>query len=214
MTTTGLDKAYSDELVRRQDALQAEASRVIVDLDLMSALARAGRAEQVGSVVSGLMVWRDIDLGVVSPGLGVSEAWNIMRPVVARTGITRVSYTNESGHLNKSGRPYDDRHYFVIHYESTAHDDWKIDITFWLTDGPRGQRARALAMTELPLETRLRILWLKDVWHRLPVYPYQVGGTDIYDAVLEHGVRTPEEFDGYLRERGLPPRSNEMARPE
>ena len=74
MTTAGLDTAYAEELLRRQDALQAEATRVIAELDLMSLLARAGRAEQVGSVVSGLMVWRDIDVGTVSPGFSVSGA--------------------------------------------------------------------------------------------------------------------------------------------
>lgn len=206
MSTAGLDTAYVEQLVRRQDALQDEASRVIAELDLISLLARAGRAEQVGSVVSGLMVWRDIDVGAVSPGLSVNGAWEVMRPIIARPEVTRVSYTNESGHLNTSGRPYDDRHYFVIHYETAAHDDWKIDITFWLTDGPREQRARALELTRLPRETRLSILWIKDVWHKLPTYPYQVGGTDIYDAVLEHGVRTPDEFDAYLRQRGMPTR--------
>ena len=107
------------------------------------------------------MVWRDIDIGAVSPGLSVDRAWDAMRPIVARPAVARVSYANESGHLNTSGRPYDDRHYFVIHYETAAHDDWKIDITFWLTDGPREQRARALAMRRLPHETRICILWLK-----------------------------------------------------
>jgi hypothetical protein len=61
-------------------------------------------------------------------------------------------------------------------------------------------------MTGLPRETRITILWIKDVWHQLPMYPYQVGGTDIYDAVLQHGVRTPDEFDAYLRQRGMPTR--------
>ena len=56
----------------------------------------------------------------------------------------------------------------------------------------------------LTKETRLAILWIKDIWHRLPSYPYQVGGTDIYDAVLEHGVRTPAQFEVYLFERGMP----------
>jgi hypothetical protein len=28
-----------------------------------------------------------------------------------------------------------------------------------------------------------------------------VYSVDIYDAVLDHGVRTPEEFAAYLRER-------------
>jgi hypothetical protein len=212
MTDGELDKAYVEQLVRRQDALQAQASGVIDDLDLMSLLARAGRADQVGSFVSGLMVWRDIDIGAVSPGLSVDRAWDVMRPIIARPAVTRVSYANESGHLNTSGRPYDDRHYFVIHYETAAHDDWKIDITFWLTDGPREQRARALAMRRLPRETRICILWLKDVWHRLPTYPNEVGGTDIYDAVLEHSVRTPDEFDAYLRERGMPARGEPARR--
>jgi hypothetical protein len=27
---------------------------------------------------------------------------------------------------------------------------------------------------------------------------------DIYDAVLKHGVGTPEQFGRYLRQRGLP----------
>jgi len=202
-----LDTAYVERLLQRQEALQAEASRVIAELDLMNALARAGRAEQVGSSVSGLMVWRDIDVGAVSPGLTTDQAWEIMRPIIARREITRVSYANESGHLNTSARPYDDRHYFVIHYETATRDDWKIDVTFWVIDGPREHRARALALARLPHETRIAILWIKDVWHRLPTYPYQVGGTDVYDAVLEHGVRTPEEFDAYLRERGMPTRA-------
>jgi len=40
----------------------------------------------------------------------------------------------------------------------------------------------------------------------LPAHPYEVGGTDVYDAVPEHDVRTPDEFDAYLRERGMPTR--------
>lgn len=192
-----MDTAYVEQLVHRQDALQAEASRVIAELDLMSLLARAGRAEQVGSFVSGLMVWRDIDVGAVSPGLSVDGAWEAMRPIIARPEVTRVSYANESGHLDMSGRAYDDRHYFVIHYETAAHDNWKIDVTLWLTDGPREHRARACVNPPPARDPDLDPVD-QDVWHRLPTYPSQVGGTDIYDAVLEHGVRTPH---GYLQIR-------------
>ncbi len=44
----------------------------------------------------------------------------------------------------------------------------------------------------------------KDVWYRVCSYPDQVSGMDVYDAVLEYGVRTPDQFDSYLRRRGLP----------
>jgi len=154
-----VDTAYAEQLVRRQDALQAEASRVIAELDLMGLLARAGHAGQVGSLVSGLMVWRDIDVCVVSPGLSVDRTWEVMQPIVARREITRVSFANESGHLNTSGRPNDDRHYFVIHYETAAHDDWKIDITFWLTRWPApATRSRGCVDPPLARKTSLHSL--------------------------------------------------------
>jgi hypothetical protein len=52
-------------------------------------------------------------------------------------------------------------------------------------------------------ETRLASLWIKDLWHRLPTYPEAVTGVDVDDAVLAHGVHTPEEFAAYLRRRSL-----------
>jgi GrpB-like predicted nucleotidyltransferase (UPF0157 family) len=206
---TDLDAIYVQELLRRQNALQAEADRVMRELDLTSLLSQAGLVEQIGSSVSGLMAWRDIDLTVVSPGLTPYQAWLAMRPIVSRDRITQVMYSNETGHLNRSGRPNDDRHYFVIHYETTIQDEWKIDITFWVTDGPRPQRAQALALAQLDREKRLSILSLKDIWHRLPAYPYKVGATDIYAAVLDHGVRTAAEFDAFLIARGMPTREDQ-----
>jgi hypothetical protein len=53
-------------------------------------------------------------------------------------------------------------------------------------------------------ETRGAILWIKDVWHRRACYPDEVGGVDVYDAVLNHGVRVPAEFAAYLRACGMP----------
>jgi hypothetical protein len=44
----------------------------------------------------------------------------------------------------------------------------------------------------------LAILWIKDVWHRLPSYRSTVFSTDVYDAVIERGVRSPRQFERYL----------------
>jgi hypothetical protein len=49
---------------------------------------------------------------------------------------------------------------------------------------------------------RRTILSLKSLWFEHPSYRHVVYSTDIYDAVLEHGVATPEQFERYLRERG------------
>ncbi len=202
-----LDPTYAEELLRRQDTLQAAARQVIADLDLPALLARAGRPHQIGSSVSGLMVWRDLDFSVVCPGLTGERLVDTLRPLLAHPRVTRLDYRNETGPRSPSGRPEDQRYYVVLHYETDAGDDWKIDLSLWTTDAPRGELDHPGRLAaRLTDETRLAILWLKDVWSRLPTYPYQVGGYEVYDAVLEHGVRTPSQFDVYLRERGLPGR--------
>lgn len=53
-------------------------------------------------------------------------------------------------------------------------------------------------------EQRAAVLQIKDVWFRLSSYPDQVGGFDVYIAVMDDGVRTPEEVRRWLAGRGLP----------
>ena len=47
------------------------------------------------------------------------------------------------------------------------------------------------------------MLRIKDVWFRLPSYPDQIGGSEIYAAVIDDNVRTPEEFRRWLVDREL-----------
>jgi hypothetical protein len=50
--------AGDQELLERQEALQAEAGRVLAELDLSGLFADVGPVLLVGSYLSGLMVWR------------------------------------------------------------------------------------------------------------------------------------------------------------
>jgi hypothetical protein len=81
---------------------------------------------------------------------------------------------------------------------------WKLDITIWLHDIGRPHRMEAERMRDATLDQRLAILRLKDRWQPGPRYPDPVGGVDVYRAVLEHGVRTEQQFSAHLRDRGLP----------
>src|SRR6185437_6779270 len=42
---------------------------------------------------------------------------------------------------------------------------------------------------------------VKDYWHRQPAYPHDVGGLDIYNAVIDDGLRTLDEFSAWLAAR-------------
>jgi hypothetical protein len=208
LVPAGLDDAYALELLRRQDALQAEARRVVADLDLVPLLSRAGRVEQVGSSVSGLMVWRDLDFSVLCRDLTTERAFEAIRPLLTHPRVTQLDYRNQTGRRAPPVIRGDERYYFATHCETAAGEEWKIDVSFWLSDAPRDYLPYAERLKrQLTDETRLAILWIKDVWHRLPTYPDEGGGFDVYEAVLRGGVRTPEQFDAYLRERGLPGRS-------
>ncbi len=202
-----LNPAYAASLFRRTKALQTEADEVMRTLDVIALLGALGHPEQIGSSVSGLMVWRDIDVTVRCRDVTLERVWDALRLLLINPRITRLSYSNETGARSPSGDPADERFYVVIHFEPASGIDWKIDISIWTSDVPRSHLAQLAELERrLTRETRLAILWIKDVWHRLPVYPYEIGGSEVYDAVLDHGARSPDDFDQYLRERGLPTR--------
>jgi hypothetical protein len=119
--------------------------------------------------------------------------------------MSSLSYRNEIGpHAPPALRGYA-CYYFVAHHQTEASRERKIDVSLWSPESPTGPLAHAEELRkQLTPEARLAILWIKDAWHRLPSYPYRVSGMDIYEAVLKHSVRTPEQFGSYLSRRGLP----------
>ena len=180
-----------ETLLARQAELQQEAAAVVADLRVVEILGRAGRVVPLGSAVTGLMVWRDLDFGVDAPGLTSAGAWEVMHPLVAR--CSSLHYLDDRE---------DARHYFVMRI-----DGWKIDVSLWTLGMPPGvETFQQQLVARLNRDLRRTILRLKTAWCGASVYPELVSAWQIYDAVLEHGVRTLDELDGYLRERGYPTR--------
>jgi hypothetical protein len=125
-----------------------------------------------------------------------------------------VRYINQADRRSFSGDPRDDRFYFQLFYGTSADDVWKLDVSFWLAGDERedGVTYQAGLVRRLDPETRLAILWIKSLWAESPerrdvAYGRDVSSIDLYDAVLEHAVHTPEAFDAYLAARGKPTRS-------
>lgn len=195
-----------DILERRQAALQAEGAQVLARLDLLAVLSRIGLPVIVGSFALGLMVWRDIDIEVYCDEISAGKVFDTMRPIVGVPGVYRLTFHDWSGPRADPSVP--SGYYWGVRYEESPIEEWKFDI--WLVSQETTRRTgRELVETlpaELTPETRCAILQLKTTWYALPTYRHQVLSVDIYDAVLRHGVRTPDEFDDYLRLRGKPAR--------
>ncbi len=199
-----LEPALAEELLRRQDELQNEAQEVLADLDLIATLSRAGDVAVVGSLATGLMVWRDVDVGVVCDEWGPDVALWTMCPIASHPRVKRLSFVKEAGRFNNTGLT--DGYYCGVRYITDGGDEWKLDVWFWSREAPSRdvEHARELGSRLTP-ESRLAVLGIKDACCRSPAYRREVLSVDVYDAVLRHGVRTPREFDAYLVARGKPP---------
>jgi len=181
-----------EALLARQDLLQAEVRRFVADHRLEQLLEPLGRVIPVGSAVTGLMVWRDVDYTVDAPGVAAKAVWDAVAPLLHR--CEALAYADETGDRTAETAPFE-RHYFVFRI-----DGWKLDISVWTNGAPdEVERYQQDLRARLDPESRLTILRLKDVWHVRPEYPEVVGGYEICEAVLEHGVRTPAELESYLQ---------------
>lgn len=200
----------ANELLQRQNMLQQEARSVVEELSIVAMLSSVGTVRVLGSSVLGLMTWRDIDIAVSSSGLTSKQVYESVQPLLTHPHVKQGRYLNESGFYNPTGLPHDERYFFMVYYDRQAESDWKIDISFWLAPGIHPEPIYEAVKQQLTPETRLTILHIKDIWYKLPFYRQEVSSVDIYDAVLQQGVRTLDEFDEYLNERGKPTRAGKL----
>jgi hypothetical protein len=178
------------DLLARQAALQAEARDLLAVLDGL--FAGAGPLRPTGSYVSGLMAWRDLDVMLLGgPGFRPRDVLALLGRVVDLPEVTGFDYRDERG---PSFARRDERFHVALTYGA-----WRVDLSIWLHDAHANvTRWHEELRDRVSPEQRLAILRIKDAWCRRPEYPDEVSGLEIYTAVLEHGLLTPEAFGPWL----------------
>jgi hypothetical protein len=194
-----------EELLARQSALQDEAREVLAELGLVALVADIGPLLLAGSFVSGLMCWRELDVMLLAgDDFSPQDALRLLARIVERTGATAAEYHDERGPRCQTGQVRDERYHVPFTVEWAGHR-WRIDLTLWLHDPHVNvTRWHEELRGRITAEQRSAVLRIKDVWHQRPTYPDQVGGLDIYTAVIDDGVRTPRHFATWLASHGLP----------
>jgi hypothetical protein len=194
-----------DELLARQSALQAEAREVLSELSLATLFADVGPLLLTGSFVSGLMCWRDIDVMVLAGGdFSPQDVLALAQRIVGQVAVTSLEYHDERGPRCPTAQVRDERYHVPFTVER-AGQSWRIDLTLWLHDAHLNvTRWHEELRERITPGQRSAVLRIKDVWHRRPDYPDQVGGLDIYTAVIDDGVRTPDQFAAWLADHRLP----------
>jgi hypothetical protein len=199
-----LQPATDEELASRQLALRKEASELLAELERSGIFADLGPLLVTGSYVSDLMCWRDLDVGLlVGADCSPRDVVRLIARIVEIPGVTAFDYRDERGERSPTAEVRDERYhvpFLLDHGDGT----WRVDLSLWLHDPHANVAAWHENLRDsITAEQRAAVLRIKDVWHRLPSYPDYVGGFEIYSAVIDDGVRTPDQFRRWLADRGL-----------
>lgn len=164
-------------------------------------LSPLGEVVPVGSAALGLMVGRDLDLTVVCRRHDAEAVAGAGAALAGHPRVREVRFIDDTGDWN-TDPTYPDGLYLGLGCRSLAGEIWKVDI--WFVDDPERQPDLAHARDlpkRLTTETRAAILGVKDAWAGRPEYRREIRSWDIYTTVLDHGVRTPAQFEAWLRRR-------------
>jgi hypothetical protein len=189
-----------------QRQLQADADEVVRQLDLAQLLGTIGRPIRVGSSAMGLMVRRDIDITIVCPKLDATtlEAFSEVGAHLMRVAsVGSVRFRNDCGVWNKEPDKYPDGLYLGVTVTAPNEATWTLDI--WAIDEPGRQPDLAHLEQVLPRiadEHRIAILQIKRILADREKGLDRIPSALVYEAVVDHAVRTADQFDGWFTARG------------
>ncbi|MCJ7840004.1 hypothetical protein MUB24_03555 [Lederbergia sp. NSJ-179] len=190
-----------EDLLARQLQLQAEADVIAEEMNLKQMLQAVGTPVKVGSAALGLMAWRDLDITVVCSKLNIAAISEIASRLMSNPQVRDVKFINDTGNWN-TDPAYPDGYFLGITCESKSGNKWELDI--WFVDEPDKQPDLEHIRTmpdRLTPEATVSILNIKSIWAKRAEYGKQVKSFDIYTAVLDDNVRTPDEFKRWLQKR-------------
>lgn len=178
------------------DDVRLEADELLHARGLLALANQVGETFVGGSYHSGLMTWRDLDIYLKAPGVGVAEYFAFGGRVAHLVDARKASFRD-----NRDG---DDAEvppglYFGLKQGDPRQGTWKLDL--WAVDAVTFGRIRSEAeafVAQLTPRSRTVIMAIKAAYWADPRYRDTVTSAMIYDAVLTAGVSTPEQFERWL----------------
>ncbi|MEV7191007.1 hypothetical protein AB0N81_04240 [Streptomyces sp. NPDC093510] len=165
---------------------RSTALRILDALRLTERWQPFGDPVLVGSVALDLVVEPDIDLEIYCDAPSVAQGFAALAPCAELPGVRGMRFANALD-LDDQGL------YWRLDYEAPSGGTWQIDMWLLAHDhpGPRAADLVAPVRAALTDGTRDAVLAVKEgAAERGEPLP----GVWVYQAVMDHGVRTYEEF--------------------
>jgi len=188
------------ELINEAKKLQQEAKRILQELGLMEILRGISEPKIVGSVASGLMIVKDIDVHAYVKEYDLPKILNLMPRLALLPTIQKVQFSNfrELRRDYKKDKAHLPHAYYIGLRSVQSSGEWKVDIWFAKKDDIQEYQGLGQGLTD---EQRQTILKLKKLWYVGGGYRDGAMGINFYNAVLKHQVKTAQEFRRYLKDK-------------
>jgi hypothetical protein len=187
------------DLLQNQDRLQKEGKELLSKIGLMEFLSRFGTPEVVGSMASGLMVWRDIDIEIVKEKLSEDDYWETVKFLF---GIKDLYHNLFIQDFRKSVNPNTPKGLYIGTKIDRNGNTWKLDIWFMPPRQKNELNYNEWIKNNLSDENKKIILQIKNQINNNPKYKKEIFSIDIYKAVFNSGVKDMMGFSKYLSGQG------------
>jgi len=186
------------EPLANAERLKKEADMLLLKTEVLNLLSEYGGVQLTGSYKYNLMTWPDIDICLEIKSLKREMVFEIGQRLSAIPNVGTMYFRDEFV-LRTAGNPLA-MFWCVEIFEGPT--KWKIDV---LISNPEEVK-RVISIGEnifrnLNEENRRTILEIKSQLSSSPDYRIKFRSTDIYDAVLQHGVKNLEEWNEWISKR-------------
>lgn len=176
------------DLMTRAAQRREDAHELLAELQLMQRWSEIGQPVLVGATAYGLMVAPDIDIEVFCDQPTLQDAFAVLAAYAKHPRIKELRCVDllDSPDLGI---------YCRLRYRHESGEVWKVDMWLMAHDhpGPQSRELVAPMQRALTEETRAAILGIKEYVraHHDGTFGSSI---HVYRAVIQAGVRTPEEF--------------------
>jgi len=182
-----------NEILDSEEEQRSIAQNILEDLKLLELWRQFGEPYLVGAMTYRLMVAPDIDIEIYCPGNPrIEDGFEVLKACACNSRVRRARFSN---HMDDADQGY----YWMLRYDVPGGEQWKIDMWSMRFDhpGPTSCKLVEPLCRVLTDEARVIILTLKKALLAEP--GLACPSIFIYQAVLEGGVNSLDEFLGWRK---------------
>jgi|GEM_PF-693871 len=188
----------AEYLRQEQSRLKIQADKMMAQTKIMDVFSRHGKLLEIGgSYKYNLMVYPDLDIEFIPNKVDKASVASLLADIAKQDEVRGVQYADRANFPSQTpGRPIG---YWIGTEIPFEGDSWGIDC--WLQENSQGIFINDYSkrLTELDQQTIDAILSIKYHLIYKGLYGKKFLSAQVYDAVLDDGIRTTEQFLNKMR---------------